>query len=329
MNSHLTASIRVNNDLPIARFAELAVAAEQAGFDQIWLSNDLLLNSALVALPIAATRTSHIALGTGILNPYTIHPAEMAMFYRSLAQASGDRALAGIAAGAEDFLSWIGVERKAPLDTVGTALDELRYLLGSGEGRPDHWSDEAPKPDVEIPIPIYMGAMSPRMLELAGEKADGVLPLLFPPERYPEARDHILTGAARAGREPNSIDIAACVWCSLADDAGEARDALADRIVYYGPSFSPHVLNGIGLSPEDLRPARAALLGGDREEARRLLPGAARRLGIAGSSAEMLEQSLSLVETGATHISFGPPLGPRPLEAIHLLGSEVLPRLRA
>jgi hypothetical protein len=72
-------SIRINNDLPVAETVRLAQAAEAAGFDQFWVSNDLFLRSAPTLLAALATHTERIELGSCIFNPYTIHPAELAM----------------------------------------------------------------------------------------------------------------------------------------------------------------------------------------------------------------------------------------------------------
>jgi 5,10-methylenetetrahydromethanopterin reductase len=333
MSEELTFSLRCNNDLSVRDFTELAVAADNAGLDQIWVSDDLFFNSAMVMLTSAAVRTSRIRLGTGIVNPYTIHPAEMAMFVRSLAEVSDGRAMLGVAAGADDFLSWIGVQRTRPLTTVRESVSGLRYLLDgfTNNERPAVWTSDARMSigdEFASLIPVYIGAMSPRMLHLAGEVADGVLPLLFPPERYVEARDQVLAGVEAAGRSASEVDIAACIWCSVAEDRDEAIEALARKIAYFGPSFSPHVLNGIGLEAGDLMPARIAHMEGDLHQAVRLLPAAALRLGIAGDATDVVDRISDLFELGATHISFGPPLGPKLLPALELLRTSVLPPLQ-
>jgi hypothetical protein len=66
-------SLRLNNDLPIADHVALARAAERAGIDQFWISNDLFLRSAPVLLAAVAHATERIEIGSCILNPHTIH----------------------------------------------------------------------------------------------------------------------------------------------------------------------------------------------------------------------------------------------------------------
>ena len=333
MVNDIRLSLRCNNDLTHDDFVELAGIADEAGFDQLWLSDDLFFRSATVLLTAAALQTKRIQLGTGILNPYTVHPAEMAMFARSLAEVSHGRALLGIAAGADDFLSWVDLERERPLATIRNAMTGLRHLLdGDDSPRPEGWQPDARLrfgAEFEGKIGIYIGAMSPRMLQLAGETADGVLPLLFPPERYVEARSHVLEGVTSKGRSADSVDIPVCIWCSVSTDREEALAALARKIAYFGPSFSPHVLEGLGLTAEDLIPARTAIVAGDGQGAVRALPSAAMRLGVAGNVDDVVNRIGSLLDLGATHISFGPPLGPDPKAALDLLCREVIVALRS
>ena len=102
-------SIRLNNDLPARDYAGLARAAEAAGFDQLWVSDDMFLRGVWPILSACAVATERIGLGTCIVNPYTIHPAEIAMQAAALDELSGGRFKLGLAAGAADFMGWAGV----------------------------------------------------------------------------------------------------------------------------------------------------------------------------------------------------------------------------
>ena len=324
-------SVRVNNDLSVAELTALAVAAEDAGFDQVWVSNDLFLRSALVLATIIAARTSRIAVGIGVMNPYSVHPAELAMAAATLQEASGGRFLLGLGAGAEQFLGWAGIPRTTPLATTRTAVVTLRALLGHPDADrallPD-WArehaDAALKFAVDKPPPVYVGAMGPRMLAMAGTHADGALPLLYPPETYAAARASFASGAASADRE---VDLPACFWVSLSDDPAAARDALAEKLAYYGPSFSAELLTAAGLRPEDFR--AAARLAHAGRPAAALIDDRMLSLGIAGDAAGVIARCQGLRAMGAEHLSFGPPLGPDPVAAIGRLGHSVLPALRA
>lgn len=327
----MTTSLRLNNDLGVQQFVDLVVTAEQVGFDQVWVSDDLFLRSAPVMVAAAAVATSRVRLGIGIMNPYSVHPAEIAMTSATLAELSGGRFLLGVAAGAEEFLGWAGIERPKPLTRTREAVRALR-VLGDG-GRPaDHpgtgegWTAEA---HLRFPAaaPVYVGAMSPKMLAMAGAEADGVLPLLYPPEHFPVARDLVHAGAREAGRDPAEVDVAAAFWVSVDDDRAAAERALAEKIAYYGASFSPYLLERAGLAVADFAGIQAALAAGDPERATDLVTPPMLGLGIAGDADEVVRRCRWLQAEGATHLSFGPPLGPDPVRAVTVLGEQVLPRL--
>ena len=327
-------SLRLNNDVDPATYVELAEVAERAGFHQLWVSNDLFLRSAPVLVAHAASRTSTLQLGTGIMNPYSVHPAELAMMATTLQEVTGGRFLLGLGAGAEEFLHWAGLERPRPLARTREAVVAIRTLL-AGE-RPSErddtgpgWTDGAYLRIPGHPTPIYLGVMSPRMLALAGELADGALPLLFPPEHFAVAAAQAAEGSAAVGRDPAALDLAACVWASVDDDAEAARHALATKIAYYGPSFAPYLLERAGLSVADFDPITAELRRSGVDAAARLVTEPMLALGIAGGAEEVIRRCRGLVAAGARHLSFGPPLGPDPRRAVEVLGDRVLPALAA
>ena len=321
-------SVRVNNDLGFAELTEVAAAAEQAGFDQLWVSNDLLLRSAPVLVAALATSTARIGLGIGVMNPYSMHLSELAMLAATMQEVSGGRFLLGLGAGSEQFLGWAGLTRDRPLATTRTALVTLRALLGHEDVDrsllPDWFgADSVLRFRLSHQVPVYVGAMGPQMLEMAGRHADGVLPLLYPPERYASVRQYVLAGAAYSQRD---VDLPACFWVSLSDDAAKARAALAEKLAYYGPSISAPVLAAAGLLPRDFAPA--ARLAQSGHSAAHLIDDRMLALGVAGSASDVLARCRILVQRGARHLSFGPPLGPDPVTAIRLLGDQVLPALR-
>lgn len=326
-------SLRINNDLPVRDYVALAQAAESAGFDQFWVSNDLFLRSAPVILTAIAGATEQIGIGTCILNPYTIHPAEIAMFAATLDEWSGGRFHLGLAAGAAEFLKWVGLPQTAPLDTTRRAITAIRAILDGGRGGDPAWTDDAylrfGTPGGRQ-IPIYLGAFSPRMLGLAGELADGVLPLLFPPESYDEVVPLIAAGARRAGRTLDDFDLAACIWCSIAPDRAAAEGPLREKIAYYGHALSPTIWARLGVTRADFDPIERAIMT-DRDPARAsaLVTDTMLAIGIAGTPAELIARLEGLRARGVRHLSFGPPLGPDPLAAIESLGRDVLPHFRA
>jgi 5,10-methylenetetrahydromethanopterin reductase len=322
----LTTSVRLNNDLDAAAFVRIAALAEEEGFDQIWVSHDLFWRSAPVLLAEAARATSRIRLGVAVFNPVTQHVAEIAMAAATLQEVSAGRFLLGLGAGADEFLGWAGVVAEPAVRRTRRALLELRSLL-RGEA-PAGWPSQGRLRLQPAPTPIYVGGMGPRMLELAGELADGALPLLFPPEHFATAAAQVAAGARRARRDPRALDLAACIWSSVGTDDAGARRALAAKIAYYGASFSRHLLGRAGLSQEVFRPIQAALAAGDEEGAIGLVTPRMLGLGIAGDAGQVRERCRGLVAAGARHLSFGPPLGADPEPAVRVIARRVVAPLR-
>lgn len=320
-------SLRLNNDLPTRDYIDLARAAEAAGFDQFWVSHDLFVRSAPVILAAVAEATERIQIGTCIVNPYTMHPAEIAMMAATLDELSGGRFNLGIGAGAAEFLKWVRIPQERPLHVTRRAIEQIAAVLSSSPA-PD-WQPEAYLRFPSRRVPIYLAAMSPNMLRLAGEMADGVLPLLFPPEHYETVRPLIAEGAASAGRSVDKVDIAACVWCSVSNDRVAAENALKDKIAYYGHALSPLIRRRLGVAQADFRPIEHALMTErDLPKARSLVDERMLRIGLVGTPDDLIPRLERLVEFGVKHLSFGPPLGPKPIEAVEGLGRVVIPHFR-
>jgi 5,10-methylenetetrahydromethanopterin reductase len=324
-------SLRLNNDLTLTEYIALAQAAEQAGFDQFWVSNDLFLRSAMVILPAIGTATRRIEIGSCILNPYTLNPAEIAMFAATMDELTGNRFNLGLAAGAADFLRWVGLSHGQPLAALRETITAIRGLLAGErvplQGRFLHWQNEtylrfgAPRI-----TPIYLGALGPQMLRLAGELADGVLPLLFPPEHYFGVKPYLEEGRQRRAASMDDLDFAACIWISLAEDEAAARRVLAEKVAYYGYALSPLILERLGLTQADFAPIQQAVtVENNMAKACALVDDRMLKIGVVGRPQDLITRLEPLVEAGASHLSFGPPLGPDLKAAIALLGRYVLP----
>ena len=205
----------------------------------------------------------------------------------------------------------------------------VRRLLagetGTIEGEFLQWSPEAflrfQAPRV---TPIYIGAMGPKMLELAGEMGDGALPLLFPPEHFFTVKPLVDAGTARRPATLGELDFAACIWVSLSEDGQAARNTLAQKIAYYGSSLGPLILSQLGLSADDFTAIQHAL-NVQRDEARAVAMVDERmlRIGIVGRPSDVIARLEPLADSGVRHLSFGPPLGPDPLAAVALLGQVI------
>lgn len=325
-------SIRMGTAGSVRGLADRAREAEAAGFDQIWTGNDFLGESGLVALPAMAMATSTIRIGSGVIDPVSIHPGQIAMFAASMQELSGGRFLLGLGAGSDAFFRRAGLAAAAPVPRTRDAIQVIRALTQGRSPRgvagvASDWAETA-RLRFHHPVPIYVGAMGPRMLDLTGRLADGALPLCLPPQHVRNMRAQIAAGAEAAGRAVAEIDIAACLWTAVDDDRDVARGLLARQIARYAGSLSVEALAANGFDPAEF--ARTQRILDSEGEAAATASVSARMLGlgIAGSAAEVIDGAGELMATGVRHISFGPPLGADRGATMRLIGTKVLPALR-
>jgi len=176
----------------------LFAAAEAHGLHTAW-TGQLFDNDALTVLALAAQRTEHIELGTWVLPVQPRHPVTLALQARTVQDASQGRLLLGIGAShAEIVEKRLGLSHSAPARHMREYLDVLRPLL-HGEAvnhRGEHYAVALQLPEPAPPPPaLFLAALGPAMLRLAGERADGVALWLAGP-RFVE--QHALP-AVRAG----------------------------------------------------------------------------------------------------------------------------------
>ncbi|MDQ3880393.1 MAG: LLM class flavin-dependent oxidoreductase, partial [Chloroflexota bacterium] len=171
-----------------------------------------------------------IRLGPGVTNPFSRHPALIAAAIATLDELSGGRAALGLGAGGTNHRA-LGVERKKPVSVLRSAVALIRELWAGASVTIEHDVVRAvdAKLDFEAraDIPIAIGARGPKTLALAGEIADGVIVgNVASPEGWRYALERISEGVERAGRDLDEVELTAWFYCSLADDAEAAIEAV-------------------------------------------------------------------------------------------------------
>ncbi|GGH43064.1 LLM class flavin-dependent oxidoreductase [Microbacterium album] len=334
-DGELTFSIRGVADIEThgrAGLTELTQLVESAGFDMIWSGNDFLSGGGLATLTAMLWVSERLKVASGVLDPVTLHPGQIAQFASGLQWLSDDRFILGLGAGSEEFFKWASIPHDKPVPRTRSALLAIRALT---EGRDLSTESRAggpwlPTARLHHPraVPIYVGAMGPRMLEMAGRYADGVIALALPPRYVFEVVKHVRRGADAAGRDMADIDVAAGVWCGVSERPEDARAGLRRHIALMSGSLSVDALLSSGLDPEEFAHVQSLLDSGREDDAIAAVTPGMMELAFVGGPNEVIDQCAPLVAAGVRHISFGMPGVAQKAEAIRLLGHKVIPELR-
>jgi 5,10-methylenetetrahydromethanopterin reductase len=333
-DSRLTFSARMGSQVGVKDLAAKAKHAEDAGFDQFWTGNDLFGTPGIISLAAIAMSTERIKFGSGVIDPVSMHPAQIAQIASGLQDLSNGRFLLGIGAGSEVFYSWGGITAKSPVVRTREGVLAIRELVegrspAGVEGVAPGWLPQG-KLRFSRPTPIYIGAMGPKMLALTGRIADGALPLCLPPRHVFGVVEQIKAGAEKAGRSMDDIDVAACLWVSIAEDRDEARWLLAKHIAEYSGSLSTDALAANGMDVEEFATTQQLVLDDREDDAIRFVLASSTMmdLGIVGGPTDVIDQCGALIDAGVKHVSFGPPMGPDAMSSLSILGAKVFPALR-
>ena len=261
-----------------SELARLAAVAERRGFGALALTesyNDVMPLAAAVA---GATRRTTIA--TTIANVGFRHPALMAMGAAAVDELSGGRLVLGLGVGTQWFdRALVGEVARRPLAALAEYVALVRRLWEAGttgchEGGEfyrldDFHLDFAP---LRPRIPIYLAAMGPGMLRLAGRLADGVFLGLAPTDAIPAMVAVVCAAAVEAGREPGDVTIAMLIRTCVDDDPQRARAGARASIPLYAtfPGYARHLRAlGYGAMVDAIQAAWAR---GDRAAAAAQIP---------------------------------------------------------
>ncbi|WP_420637997.1 LLM class flavin-dependent oxidoreductase [Candidatus Poriferisocius sp.] len=258
----------VEDGLSIGWLADLVADAEQVGIDTA-LVGEVAGPEAFATLGAMAARTERIRLGSGIVAAYTRSPALTAMGFATLASLAPGRIVAGIGASSPIVVGrWHGLDFERPLATVREFAGLLRAAM-AGE-RLDH---DGPRfrshgfsldlPAVEVPI--WLGAINPKMLALAGELADAAFLTWCPPAEVAAKRKIVRTAALDAGRNPDEVATVLSFWAYTGPDPEQARERMRRAVLAYAmvPTHRPAFTQSFDALPAAVEAWHA----GDRAQA--------------------------------------------------------------
>jgi 5,10-methylenetetrahydromethanopterin reductase len=232
-------------------------SAEARGFEAVWQAESRLVREATVPMAAFAATTERIKVGSGVVNNWTRNAGLMAATFVTLDDLAPGRVLLGLGAWWEPLASKVGVKRERPLRAMREYVEVVRRLIAM-ENVTFH-GEFVDVEDIQIDIvhgdrsprsvPIYLGATGMKMMELAGEIADGaLLNYLVGPAYNATAMEHLAAGAARAGRTVEEIDRPQLVVCSLDEDRSVALDRARELVTQY-LGQQPHIMKASGVDP--------------------------------------------------------------------------------
>jgi probable F420-dependent oxidoreductase len=239
----LAASLPIPPDLPMCQ--RVARRVEELGYESVWIADTGAGPDAFVVATAVACATSKLRIGTAVVPAYTRTPSVFAGTAGAVAQLAPERFVLGLGASSETIVQgWGGVPFERPLGYMREAVTVIRQMLGGDrvtfEGKRLRTRGFRLVSQPPAPVPIYLAALMPSMLELAGELADGVILNMMPLEAVPRMMEHVRRGAERAGRDSKSLEVVARFQVIVTDDPASARIGLRHM---FGPYFATSVYN--------------------------------------------------------------------------------------
>jgi alkanesulfonate monooxygenase SsuD/methylene tetrahydromethanopterin reductase-like flavin-dependent oxidoreductase (luciferase family) len=191
--------------VPPEHLRNIAVAADGAGLDELWLWEDCFWGGAVPACAAALAWTTRLRVGIGMLPVPLRNVATAAMDAAMLHRLFPGRVTIGVGHGLQPWMRQAGAAAESPMTLLREYLAALRALLAGGrlttDGRYVHLDDVALEWPPSAPPPVLAGAIGTRTLRLSGEVADGtILVAGTAPDGVRRARGLIAEGQAAGGR---------------------------------------------------------------------------------------------------------------------------------
>ncbi len=341
---------------PLDETVRMAQACDAAGFDVFWLAeaypwwrkHSMEARSSTAITAIAARETKKIAIGWGIISPYTRHPVQIAMEARVLQEAAGkDRFLLGLGA-SKIFMKEIGEGEKGkevgPATVMRESIEIIEAMLAGHEVKYEGKAFQAYSPplkaDAHVPrwrVPIYVGATGPVLQRLAGSHSAGLLTAsITTPKFVAYSKKKMEEGARKAGKDPSRLDLGSVIVGSVGEDSETAREGAREMAAMYLANKVQNIrgsadtlLECAGLTLDEIRPIAEAMEQGGRKAAARAVTNKVleKVCPIAGTPSQCISRLEEYRAAGCTQIMLEL-WGDDRIQQARLFGEKILPHFR-
>jgi probable F420-dependent oxidoreductase len=259
----------IEDGLSTGELVDLAVLAEECGVDTV-LCGEVAGPEVMVLLGAIAARTRRVRLASGIVATFTRTPTLSAMGFATLSSLVPGRVVAGVGASSPVVVGrWHGLDFDAPYTRTKEFVEAMRACLTGA--KTDYEGTQLAVHDFRLAIdpageiPVWLAAINPRMLRLAGAIADGVFLTWCRPDEIAAKVAVVRAGAEEAGRDPDAIEVVCSFWGYAGPRTDEATARLR-RVVLSYATVPTHAAAFVEAFPS-LQEATEAWNRGDRAAA--------------------------------------------------------------
>jgi F420-dependent oxidoreductase-like protein len=284
--------------------------ADELGFDSVFTTH-IAGRDSLSVLMAYASVTERVRLGTGVVPIFSRTPASMAQTAATIDEFSGGRMVLGLGVSHQVTVeNWYGGRIDKPVTQMREYVEIVRAIF-LGEAPPEgeyfktrfQFMGYAARPD----LPIYVAALSPNMLRLAGEIGDGVILWLCNPDYIRDVVvPEVSKGRERAGKTLEGFDVVAAVPSAVTDEPEQARSKLRkDLVPYFSLPFYRAMIERSGYE-DDVAGFDAGMSDGDPEAAVAAISDRfLKTLTAIGSQSDAVESVERYLEAGTTSPCIG------------------------
>ncbi len=241
--------------------------AEKKGFEAVWQAESRLVRDAIVPMAAYAAVTEKLKVGSGVINNWTRNIGLLASTFLTLDDLAPNRIICGIGAWWDPLAQNVGITRSKPLTAMKETVTIMKRLLAME--RVTFHGEFVHVDGIELDVvhgrreprnvPVFIGATGDKMMEMAGEIADGVvMNYCVPPEYNHKALELLAKGAQKSGRSLDDIDRPQLIVCSVDLDHDKAIDTTRELLTQY-LAQQPHIAKASGVSMDIVEKIQAIL----------------------------------------------------------------------